>query len=86
MPIYEYIAAGDDRCSQCRSRFEVRQRMNERPLKVCPECGARVRKLISSPFVVREESPGEDDILDGYSHEDPDQLGIEDDYAGCDWQ
>ena len=48
MPIYEYQAVADDKaCPKCRRAFEVIQGIKERPLKTCPECGARVKKLIS---------------------------------------
>ena len=43
MPFYEY------RCEQCDHCMEVMQKMNEAPLKVCPECGqTSLRKLISA--------------------------------------
>ena len=41
MPAYEY------RCDSCEVRFEVRQKMSERALETCPECGGHVRRLIS---------------------------------------
>lgn len=41
MPIYEY------RCEQCGD-FEVTQRITEDPLKKCPTCKRKVRKLISN--------------------------------------
>lgn len=40
MPIYEY------RCEKCGD-FEVTQRITEDPLKKCPTCRRKVRKLIS---------------------------------------
>lgn len=40
MPIYEY------RCEKCGD-FEVTQRITEDPLKKCPTCKRKVRKLIS---------------------------------------
>ena len=48
MPIYEYEAV-DIRhaCARCRRRFEVLQGINEPPLRECPSCGQRVRKVIS---------------------------------------
>lgn len=48
MPIYEYQAVTRNRsCPKCRDGFEVLQRVSERPLSNCPECGKRVKKLIS---------------------------------------
>jgi putative FmdB family regulatory protein len=41
MPIYEY------RCEKCGD-FEVTQRITDDPLKKCPTCRRKVRKLISN--------------------------------------
>ena len=41
MPIYEYA------CPKC-GEFEVTQRITEDPLRKCPTCRSKVRKLISS--------------------------------------
>src|SRR5215470_8021600 len=41
MPIYEYS------CPTC-GEFEVTQRITESPLKKCPTCKSKVRKLIST--------------------------------------
>ena len=41
MPTYEYL------CENCGYRFEKFQKIKEEPLKKCPRCGGRVRKLIS---------------------------------------
>ena len=41
MPIYEY------HCPKC-GEFEVTQRITEDPLKKCPTCRSKVRKLISN--------------------------------------
>ncbi|MGE5599372.1 MAG: FmdB family zinc ribbon protein [Bacteroidota bacterium] len=41
MPTYEYS------CSKC-GRFEVFQRMSDRPLEACPTCGGSARRLISA--------------------------------------
>jgi putative FmdB family regulatory protein len=40
MPTYEY------ECKSCSHSFEVFQSMNDPPLKICPECGSEVRRLI----------------------------------------
>jgi putative FmdB family regulatory protein len=42
MPTYEY------ECGKCAHRFEEFQSITEPPLKVCPECGGEVRRLIGS--------------------------------------
>ena len=41
MPIYEYD------CPKC-GEFEITQRITEDPLKKCPTCKSKVRKLISN--------------------------------------
>ncbi len=40
MPIYGY------RCTQCGHELEVFQSMSAEPLRVCPECGGPLRKLL----------------------------------------
>ena len=43
MPIYEY------RCNSCGHEKEVLQRMSDKPLAKCPECGKRTfHKLVSA--------------------------------------
>ena len=41
MPTYEY------RCEKCGHEFEAFQSMTEDPLKECPQCGGKVKRLIS---------------------------------------
>ena len=44
MPIYEY------RCDACGHELEALQKINDAPLKLCPECKSeRLRRLISRP-------------------------------------
>ncbi len=40
MPTYEY------KCLSCGHRFEIFQKMSDEPIKVCPECGGEVKRLI----------------------------------------
>ncbi len=40
MPTYEY------ECKSCSNTFEVFQSMSDAPIKVCPECGKEVRRII----------------------------------------
>ena len=48
MPIYEYRAEKPKQsCVRCRTGFEVLQWPHESALTRCPECGRRVRKIIS---------------------------------------
>jgi putative FmdB family regulatory protein len=43
MPIYEY------RCGACGFQKEFLQRLNEKPLTVCPECGKRTfNKMVTA--------------------------------------
>ena len=39
MPLYEYA------CGSCGHRFEVRQRVVEEPIAVCPSCGGPTRRV-----------------------------------------
>lgn len=42
MPTYEY------ECRRCGHSFEAFQSMTDAPLRKCPECGGRVRRLIGA--------------------------------------
>jgi len=58
MPVYEY------ECPKCDKILEVQQKMTDAPLAVCPECGGKVKKLISrSSFQLK----GGGWYADGYS-------------------
>jgi putative FmdB family regulatory protein len=46
MPIYEYV------CDSCGRKTEAIQRVGERPLKICPHCGGRLRKAFSAPAIM----------------------------------
>lgn len=41
MPIYEY------KCLQCNHEFEAMQKFSDDPLDTCPDCGGKVKKVIS---------------------------------------
>lgn len=41
MPTYEY------ECEKCGYRFEKFQRMSDAPVRRCPRCGGKVRRLIT---------------------------------------
>ena len=44
MPIYEY------QCTKCGHQEEVIQKISDKPLKKCPECGkSAMEKLVSAP-------------------------------------
>lgn len=42
MPNYDY------ECDDCRERFELFQKMTDRPLAECVKCGGRVRRLVGA--------------------------------------
>ncbi|MDD5347234.1 MAG: zinc ribbon domain-containing protein [Candidatus Omnitrophica bacterium] len=42
MPTYEY------ECKKCSHRFEVFQKMTDKPLVECPKCEGRLKRLIGS--------------------------------------
>ena len=46
MPLYEY------ECETCGIHFERKERMNDKPLKVCPECSGPVHRLIQPVGVI----------------------------------
>jgi putative FmdB family regulatory protein len=46
MPLYEY------ECESCGIRFERRQHMEDEPIRVCPECGGHVHRLIQPVGVI----------------------------------
>jgi putative FmdB family regulatory protein len=57
--VYEY------ECNGCQKVFEIQQRIADAPASVCPECGGKVRKLISmSSFQLK----GGGWYTDGYSN------------------
>ncbi len=43
MPLYEY------QCQSCGRRFEKIRKFSDPPLEICPHCGGKLEKLISSP-------------------------------------
>jgi len=45
MPLYEYECEADGH------RFEVIQKFSDPPVTICPDCGAAVRRLLSSPAI-----------------------------------
>ena len=80
MPIYEYKALGKG-CAYCQNRFEVRQGINDEPLKNCPKCGTSVRRLISRPYICIAESLPLDETFATHTEEEADKLGLEGGFA-----
>jgi putative FmdB family regulatory protein len=52
MPTYEY------KCKSCSIEFERFQRINDDPIKVCPECSGEVQRLISTGGGLVFKGPG----------------------------
>ena len=50
MPRYDY-APLSGKCTKCRGRFEIMQRVSEPKLKRCPACRKPVERLISASAV-----------------------------------
>ena len=46
MPIYEY------ECTKCEKRHEMMQKIMDKPLTDCPDCGGKLRKMISNTTFV----------------------------------
>ena len=46
MPIYDY------RCDHCGHAFSAVQAYKDEPLEVCPSCGKRPRRLMTTPSIV----------------------------------
>jgi putative FmdB family regulatory protein len=42
MPVYEY------ECGVCKCRFERRQRFDEEPIGICPQCQGKARRVLHS--------------------------------------
>ena|ERR671916_152124 len=46
MPTYVYG------CDNCGHRFEIAQKFQDAPLTECPECGARIRRILQPAGIV----------------------------------
>jgi putative FmdB family regulatory protein len=46
MPLYEY------QCVECGLRFERRQSFSEDPVRICPDCGGPVERLIQPAGII----------------------------------
>jgi putative FmdB family regulatory protein len=61
MPLYEY------ECNSCKKRFELRQKVTDDSVSICPSCGGSVRRVIhpvgiifkGSGFYVTDNRKGE---------------------------
>lgn len=71
MPVYEYA------CRGCGFEFEREQRITDKPLKKCPECGAmKAKRLISRTSFVLKGSGWYNDL-----YASPKPAGAKDDAA-----
>ena len=52
MPTYQY------ECGKYGHGFEVFQNMSDKPIKTCPECGSKVRRLIGTGAGILFKGPG----------------------------
>ena len=65
MPIYEYQALrATPSCPKCADCFEWIQGIHDQPLRVCPDCGARVGKIISACHAAVAESSPEQNLAE----------------------
>ncbi len=46
MPIYEY------ECGACHFRFERKQRFDEEPVGICPQCQGKARRVFHSVPII----------------------------------
>ncbi len=52
MPTYEYA------CDSCGNGFEAFQKMSEAPLASCPECGQKIRRVLSGGLGISFKGSG----------------------------
>jgi putative FmdB family regulatory protein len=81
MPIYEYRAVGDNHCEFCRDKFEVRQGINDEPLRRCPECGAEVRRLFPRSFVSLKGPLTSEEAFATHTEEEADEPGLDEGFG-----
>ena len=49
MPVYVYKVKDKGKgCRYCREGFEILQKVNDKPLKNCPKCGAPVERTLAA--------------------------------------
>jgi len=52
MPTYEY------ECDSCKNRFDVFQKMSDEPIKICPDCGKTVHRILSAGIGISFQGSG----------------------------
>ncbi|MFA7172361.1 MAG: zinc ribbon domain-containing protein [Kiritimatiellia bacterium] len=61
MPVYDYEAQEPEKsCPHCKDGFEINQRIKDKSLTTCPECGNPVFKVITAPAIGRSKSKLDD--------------------------
>ncbi len=53
MPIYEYQPKFEKGCNFCSEGFELMRKISEPKLRVCPQCGVEVERIISAPNLAK---------------------------------
>ncbi len=57
MPMYVYETIdGEKGCAKCASSFEISQSINDERLTMCPDCGAKIRRVICAPALGRSKT------------------------------
>ncbi len=57
MPIYVYEAEDEKRsCGKCRGGFEISQSIKDDKLEKCPECGAKIVRVIQAPGLTHSKT------------------------------
>ena len=57
MPLYVYEAVEPEKgCAKCRGGFEVSQSIKDDKLTACPDCGAKILRVIQAPGLGRSKT------------------------------
>ena len=57
MPTYTYESVEMNKsCKKCRSPFEIEQSIKDEPLKICPECGSAIKRVITAVNISMAQS------------------------------
>ena len=57
MPIYVYEPEDSAKgCGRCRGGFEVSQSIKDDKLTACPDCGAKIQRVIQAPGLAHSKT------------------------------